>query len=826
MKIIVCALILINLIFAVDLPPENFTPDRSYDVQHSRIEVEIHFETKSISGDVTHTIQKLDSKLSILILDADDMDISIVSVKNKPKDFYQADGKVYITLDNNDWTHEMLTIALKFDAYPKSGLYFIKPDSVYPNKHLQAWTQGEDQDNHHWVPLYDYPNDKATFECIITVPDSLIAISNGELISETNNSNGTKTFHWRENYPMVSYLISFVVGNYEKVEDNFEDLPVSYWVYPENKHEAMRSFGKTPDMISFFNEKTGVDYPYEKYDQVIIEDFMFGGMENITLTHNTDRTMYDKNASPDVSSDGLVAHELAHQWYGDLLTTRNWENIWLNEGFATFFSREYRRKDLGDDEADYIRFGEMKAYLANDKWNRRPTVYHRYYASMDLFDSHVYAKGALILSMIENVLGEELFWKAIQKYTSDNKYRNVETSDFKKAIEETTGKNLNWFFDEWVYKAGYPEFEISWTYSNRTKMVSLEIKQIQELKNNSLFKMPVTIMIDNEDIVREEIWIEGTETKIQIPSEKRPRMVLFDEGQLIPKKITFKKSVSELIYQLKNAPNVLDRIGAAHELKTKKSRRKVVDALIESINHDSFWGVRKEAVIALAQLKPKKGSNHFREASKQQDNRVKRECVKALKQYKNNDESILFLENIIKTENNYYLIADAFSTLTALDSNSAKQFVETLLNRESHNDVIRKSAIQYFGKIESEKNFQRLIELAEYGGTSWTARSTAVNELGKYVKAHPELLEKFVKWLDDPDYYVRIKAAQLLGKYGSEKHKDALDQLAYRYPASEKSVRFAKNAIDRKLTKPKSKFEIENEKLRTQLEEIQSVLKK
>ncbi|MBL7014454.1 MAG: M1 family metallopeptidase [Candidatus Marinimicrobia bacterium] len=816
--------ILITLIHGRDLPPIHSTPDRFYDVIHSRIAISINFHEESVSGVVEHTIQTFNPSVLELTLDADDIIISSIFVGNRERSFHQGNGKVHVSLNPGDWIQKQLKMKIAYTASPRTGLYFVQPDSVYPNKHLQAWTQGEDQNNHHWVPLYDYPNDKATFEMIITVPDSLVAVSNGELISEKLNKDGTKTFHWKENFPMSSYLISFVVGDYVRVEDQFEDIPVSYWVYEENKHEAKRSFGKTPDMISYFNQLTGVNYPYEKYDQIIIEDFMFGGMENITLTHNTDRTMHDAFSIPDVSSDGLVAHELAHQWYGDLLTTRNWAHIWLNEGFATFFSRQYREHNLGYDEGEYIRYGEIRAFKGNDRWNRRPTVYNRYHLPMELFDSHVYAKGSLILNMLKDILSEDIFWDAIKHYTRENQFKNVETPDLKKAIEETTGQNLEWFFNQWVYNPGYPEYDISWNYNRRTKMVEIDIAQIQDLTNNSLFKMPIIILIDNGKIQRERIWVDGKITEIQIPSETYPKMVLFDEGNSIPKKITFNKSVPELIYQLKYAPHILDRIWAAQELKSKSGRKKVIEALKFSIGNDSFWGVRKESVISLANLKPKKGDSFFISSVFNQDNRVKRECVKALTQYASDSISVKFLTQIIKNEKNYYLIADAFSTLTKLDSSVAKLYVNDLLEKDSHTDVIRKASIRYFSTVKNDKNYNKLLSLAEYGGTTWDARATAVTETGKYYKDHPELLEKYEKWLKDPNYYVRTSAARLIGQYGNSSHLSLLDEMLYNDPATGKSVSMAKYFLKNNHKKKKSSLEIENEKLRYLLFQIDSIL--
>ncbi|MBT6797884.1 MAG: M1 family metallopeptidase, partial [Candidatus Marinimicrobia bacterium] len=480
MKKLIPLLILSYLMGADDNAPSQRTRDREVDIHHIKIDVSVNIEAGMVKGNVTHTFSPFSSSLDAFSLDAEDMTILRARLAGKDIGFNQANDKAYLTLNKSMSWEDTAKVRLDYTANPRKGTYFIKPDETYPEKPLQAWTQGEDMDNHHWVPLYDYPNDKATFEVSLTVEKKFTALSNGELISVKNNKDGTHTWHWHEHFPMVSYLISYVIGEFEKVEDSYNGIPVNYWVYEENKHEALRSFGLTTDMMKYFGNRTGIEYPYEKYDQVIIDDFMFGGMENITLTHNTDRTMFDEFAAPDVSSDGLVAHELAHQWFGDMLTTRNWAHAWLNEGFATFFSRKYRENKFGFDEGEYIRFGEINGYFGSNKKWRRSTVQHKFYESMDGFDGHIYAKGSLILNMLQDYIGEDAFWRFIQHYTKENQYKNVETPDLKKAIEETTGQNMDWFFKQWIYEPGFPEYNVTWKYNQRNKSVKLTVKQTQK----------------------------------------------------------------------------------------------------------------------------------------------------------------------------------------------------------------------------------------------------------------------------------------------------------------------------------------------------------
>ena len=821
MKKLIPLLILSYLMGADDNAPSQRTRDREVDIHHIKIDVSVNIEAGMVKGNVTHTFSPFSSSLDAFSLDAEDMTILRARLAGKDIGFNQANDKAYLTLNKSMSWEDTAKVRLDYTANPRKGTYFIKPDETYPEKPLQAWTQGEDMDNHHWVPLYDYPNDKATFEVSLTVEKKFTALSNGELISVKNNKDGTHTWHWHEHFPMVSYLISYVIGEFEKVEDSYNGIPVNYWVYEENKHEALRSFGLTTDMMKYFGNRTGIEYPYEKYDQVIIDDFMFGGMENITLTHNTDRTMFDEFAAPDVSSDGLVAHELAHQWFGDMLTTRNWAHAWLNEGFATFFSRKYRENKFGFDEGEYIRFGEINGYFGSNKKWRRSTVQHKFYESMDVFDGHIYAKGSLILNMLQDYIGDDAFWRFIQHYTKENQYKNVETPDLKKAIEETTGQNMDWFFKQWIYEPGFPEYNVTWKYNQRNKSVKLTVKQTQ--KSTNIFKMPIQIQIDDK---LKTVWIEDKEMVYEVPSEKRPKMVIFNAGMRIPCKLTFHKSISEWILQLEKGPHILDRIAAANELSTKKGRRIVETALLNSAKNDPFWGVRKEAVNSFAKLKSKNYAKELMVMSEGQDNRVRRAIWNALKNYKKDEKVSEFLQNVIETDNKYYSIADAFKALVVVDTAAARQKVDALLDTDSHTDVIRKSAITYFGSVVTDKNYDRLKELVNYGGTTWDARSEAVKQLGEYVKSKPKTVDLFVDMLKDNDRSVRRNAVRALNKHGNRTHIGALDELLALDPIISRDVRSAKKNILNPPKKPKKNGpEKELEDANKKLGEIRKLIK-
>ncbi len=803
----IIALMISCLFAADDDAPLNRTRDREVDIQHIKINVTVDIESESVYGHVVHTLSPLREGLESFTLDADDMTVRRVRTGGKDIDFVHLGNKLHITFDKKISLADTIQVRVDYTAFPRMGTYFIKPDDVYPDKPWQAWTQGEDDDNHHWVPIYDYPNDRATFETLLTVDQELKAISNGELVSVKLNDDGTHTWHWHEHFPMVSYLISFVVGDYVKVEDSYNDVPVNYWVYAENQSETMRSFGLTTDMMRYFNEVTGIEYPFEKYDQIILDDFMFGGMENITLTHNTDRTMHDQYAAPDVSSVGLVAHELAHQWYGDMLTTRNWQNIWLNEGFATFLARKYREHKFGYDEGEYIRYGEILSYYsANRRWFR-PTVQDKYYAPIDLFDSHIYAKGSLILNMIQDHLGDDAFWRSVQHYTRENMLKNVETSDLKKSIEEVSGQNLDWFFRQWVYDPGFPEYNVSWSYNQRKKSIQVDIEQQQDPEKINLFKMPINVGIDDQV---HTIWMDEKNITFELPAGERPKMVVFNQGMRIPCKVDFNKSISEWIIQLKEAPHVLDRIAAINVLKHKKGRRVVENALIDAVRNDPFWGVRREAVTALKSLGAKQQAKELMELSIDQDNRVRRAIWNLLKNYKGNNSVSEFLQNIIDKDEKYYSVSDAFRALVVVDTAAARHKVDRLLNINSHTDVIRKAAISYFGSVKSDQNYARLKELAAYGGTTWDARPEAVRQLSTYIKNKPNTLNLMINFLEDKSRNVRRNAVRAIGNHGREEHLGHLDEVLAMDPIIDRDVRLAKKKITNPSMRTKKLIEIIN----------------
>ena len=383
-----------------------------------------------------------------------------------------------------------ISVRFKYSTKPKKGIYFV--DALTENGKItraaQIWTQGEAEEAHFWFPSYDFPDDKATTEQFITVEKDETAIGNGELIETNENTNGTKTFHYKMSVPHSSYLVSFVVGTYAKVSDKYKNIPLGFYVYPDKTSIVPDAYGKTKDMMRVYEQLTGVDFPYNKYDQTIVADFNFGGMENITATTMADTEIFfaDMGFAKGGVED-LVSHELAHSWFGDLVTCKNWSNLWLNEGFATFMEAAYREKMYG--RADYLQKIREDAaqFIIDDAISKNRHGLFNTTAKPDdsLFDTTTYQKGGAVIHTLRETVGTENFWKAINTYLNEHKFQNVETADLQKAMEDTSGMNLNQFFKQWIYGAGYPKLSVKQSYNPATKILNLTVSQTQILRQNN-----------------------------------------------------------------------------------------------------------------------------------------------------------------------------------------------------------------------------------------------------------------------------------------------------------------------------------------------------
>ncbi|MBI3949507.1 MAG: HEAT repeat domain-containing protein [Acidobacteria bacterium] len=789
---------------APEPPPYQWPRSHDYDVQHYRLAVSFDWSKESVTGETTITFQPFKSDFKEVEIDAGEMTINSVKLaQGAPLKFrYEGNEKLFVTLDYVYPAGRDIAITISYTAVPKKGLRFITPTETDPNRPYQIWSQGETQTNHYWFPCYDYPNDKATSEIIATVDDKYQVISNGALVSvRPDPVKKTRTWHWKMDQPFSSYLTSIIVGEFAEIKDHFKTTPVISYGYRDQVENARLSFSKIGPMVAFFSEKIGYDYPYAKYAQTTVRDFG-GGMENISATTLTDTTVHDQRAHLDFSSDGLLSHELAHQWFGDLLTCRDWGEIWLNEGFATFFANVWAEHDKGKDDYLYELLGDQQAYFqAWSRGNRRPIVVKRYDDPDAVFDTYAYPRGGAVLSMLRFVLGEELFWKAIHHYVEQYAYQAVETPQFVIAIEEATGQNLQWFFDEWVYKMGHPEFEITLKYNDSAKMLALTVKQTQKpddkrpwFQSPDFFTMPVDIAIttaSGEKVHR--VWVDKAEKEFTFPVDSKPLIINFDRGNYLIKQVKFDRGDDELAYQLLHDADAMGRVRAAIELKSRQTDT-VAKALAEAAQRDPFWAVRSEAVKALSELKTGTARAALLEAVKDKDSRIRRAALQGLASFKDPKLAELFI-TIINTDPSYFAVTEAARALGQSGAPQAYDVLVGLLNQDSWQDVIRGGALNALASLKDPRGLDIAFKYAMPGNLT-SVRRAALQVLGEVGKGNDRALEALLAALKESiqnrSFQVGFGAIQALGALGDPRAIPVLEEIV----KSPDLPNFAKQSIN------------------------------
>lgn len=545
------ALCLIFLFFSFGISAQ--TPlraparEKTFDAQHYIIRSSFNRAEKVYFGDTTVQVKPLKDGFTTLVLDAVGLKIESVTIEPEGTtlEHKQTGEKLTVSLGKSFSANDVVSVRFKYSAKPQKGVYFVDAEKIDGKEvhSSQVWTQGEAEESRHWFPSYDFPDDKATTEQYLTVPKDEVAISNGELLETTENADGTKTFHYKMPVPHSVYLTSFIVGKYVKKEAKYKDIPLGFYVYPGKEDIVEKAYGKTADMMRVYEELTGVNFPYNKYDQTYVARFNFGGMENITATTMADSEIHF--AALDFGREAvidLVSHELAHSWFGNLVTTKDWSNLWLNEGFATFMEAAYREKLNG--RKDYLRKVKEDAdrFMAEDSFSGSRHPLFRLNAPTDdsLFDTTTYQKGGAVIHTLREEIGNEVFWKAINAYLNRHKFSNVETPDLKQAMEEASGQDLTWFFKQWVYQGGFPKVSIRQTYSPAKKRLTFTITQTQKIDSitPSVFILPLDVEIKTAKGTKtEKIKIDKRTQVITVPTDGKPTKVTFDKDEKVPIKM-------------------------------------------------------------------------------------------------------------------------------------------------------------------------------------------------------------------------------------------------------------------------------------------------
>jgi len=728
----------------------HYNPDRPGQVEHIFLDLSLDIPKQSYQGTCSIRLLPIRSGIECLTLDAVNLNIESVQVDEVAQKFDYDGEQLSIQLSQPTELGKRILIAIAYSSEkPQRGIYFIQPDKHYPHKPTQVWTQGEDEDSRFWFPCFDYPGQLSTSEIRVRVPKPLVAISNGELIDTAEEGN-YKIYHWSQQQIHPTYLMTLAVGDFAEIRDEWKGKPVTYYVEKGREEDAKRSMGKTPRMVEFLSEKYGYPYAFPKYAQVCVDDFIFGGMENTSTTLLTDRCLLDERAAYDNrNTESLVVHELAHQWFGDLLVIKHWSHAWIKEGMASYSEVMWTEHEYSAEEAAYYRLIEARSYLSEDSSRyRRPMVTHVYREAIELYDRHIYEKGSCVYHMIRAELGEELFWHAIQTFVQDNTHKTVETVDLLRAIDKATGRNLAFLFDQYVYRGGHPDFKVAYSWDGDANLAKITVTQTQADKKSDkdLFDLKIPIGFGHVQpgeptkLTTFTVRVHEHEQSFYFPLSAKPDFISFDVGNHFLKTVALEYPVPELKAQLEFDPDPLSRIHAAAAL-AKKGGLEATKALSASLKNEPFWGVRVEVAKHLAEVKLDQAFDGLVAGLKDKNPYVRRAVVTALATIKTYDSYKAVKEVVQDGDRSYYVeaaAARAIGSIAAanLDEKPKEEKVIKLLKsvleeKAGWNEVVRSGAVGGLAELKtSEAALNLLLEYTKLG-VPQALRLAAIRALGK-----------------------------------------------------------------------------------------------
>jgi aminopeptidase N len=762
-----------------------YAPDRRVDIVNLLIDITPNFDEESITATATFTFKPLAKPLRSWKLDAEALSIDSVNSSSTVASFQNDDHALTINFADDLPVDREQTVTIAYHATPKSGMYFRTAKRGYKAGDTHLFTQGEDMDARYWFPTHDYPNEKFTSEIKCHVPAGMVAFANGRKVSEEKDSNGLTVFDWKQEKPHTSYLVCLVAGYFKGVEGMHRDIPLAFYTVPSESENAASSFAPTQEAMSFFEEEIGVPYPWAKYYQVCVTDFMFGGMENTSLTTLTESTLFSKETENLHNSEGLVAHELAHQWFGDLVTCKDWSHAWLNEGFATFYAHLFDGHKNGRDSMLYEFYQTAQGITRADaNSDTRGIVTRRYDAPMEVFSNGIYPKGAWVLRMLRAQLGEDLYRKVIKTYLERNKFQNVDTHDLSSVVEELSGQSWDQFFDQWVYHPHFPELNASYSWDETTKLAKLTLRQTQSVSNQiHIFNFPLTVRfkIAGKNVDR-EIRVKDRAEDFYFKLDASPTGVRLDPDFVVLAKTSFNPPRSMLLAQLADKDDVIGRLHALQALRSDSSDENV-KRLRDLVNNDPFFGVRQEAASVLREIHNPAALEALLASAKQSDARVRIRVADAIASFYD-DKAFAASVSALGSEKNPDILDDYMQTLAISPDKEATQRLVKFLDVNSFHQLIANRAIS---TLRSRRDSAAIGPLMDALKKRWDDFSTgelangfdALAQLARDdEKQRPIVRDYLTGHLQDKRERLQIAAIRALGTLRDEQSIPALQTFA------------------------------------------------
>ncbi len=754
-------------------PPQakiTYAPDRDYDLRHVAVRLTVDAAKQAFSGEVTDTLAPLGDGLKVARLHCGEgLRVSRCEVDGKETTFTREGNILKVALPAPAPAGQPINVRVVYDSGEQAqgggfgaggGWHWIRAAEGDPGR-VGFWTQGEEMNNHRWAPLWDYPNDFATSETIVTVPEDWYVVGNGELAGiKADKAARTRTFHWRMRQPHATYLLSLVGGPLDIKWSSWQGVKLLYAV-PKGKGDMIEgSFGDTPDMLSFFSKITGVKYPWPKYAQNAMYDYG-GGMENVSATTLPgDGLTNGRDGFRAMAS--LNAHELAHQWFGDLVTCRDWGQIWLNESFATFFEALYMEHSRGKSAYDRSIEGDMQSYFGESRSYVRPLATKLYSNPSSLFDRHAYPKGGVILHTLRRFLGDKAFFAGIKLYLERWRHNPVGTAEFEKAMTDASGVEVERFMDQWVLKPGHPVLDYTWAWDEAAKQVAVTVRQTQDTKPGTpIYTLPtrVGIIVDGK-IHRESATIEGAECVLKVGSPRKPDAVLLDPDHDFLREIpNLRWSAEELPHIVRCAPNAVDRATAADRMLAGEPSDEAVRTVVEAVRADrerfpAFDNVRRLADLNRADLRP-----FWREQLGHADAQRKAAAVRALASLPKDPGDAPLVARLVDEKEADPVIEAALDALAAWDAGAYAEAFARAAAMKPVRASVRVKAAAALAESGATTGLATLVGCAQPAQPR-DLRIAALAALAKVKGDHPGIEAALKAAMQQGDAVVALRAVQ------------------------------------------------------------------
>lgn len=721
--------------------PYRGSADRHFDLLHTKLEVKFDWEKQYVFGVATLDLQPYFYDQTNLILDAKNFEINSITLKGKSPQAieYTYDGQqINITLDKTYKRNEKLSLVIDYTAKPNEGelggsaaismdkgLYFINPLGKDPNKPQQIWTQGETESNSRWFPTIDKPNERCTQEIYVTVEDRFVTLSNGVMETSKKNSDGTRTDYWKMDIPHAPYLFMLAIGEYAVVKDTWKGIEVGYYVEPEYEEDAREIFAHTPEMMTYFSDITGIEYPWPKYSQAVVRDYVSGAMENTTASIFGEFVQKNKRQLIDNGNDGIVAHELFHHWFGDYVTCEGWSNLTINEGFATYSEYLWNEYKYGRDAAEFSRLNSQRSYIYSARnQGTRPIIDHYYTGREDMFDLHSYNKGALVLHMLRNQIGDKAFFEGMNVFLKSKALQSAEIDDLRLVYEEVTGLDLGLFFDQWFKSPGHPVLNISTRNSDVDSKIYLVVEQVQNPNENlAVYQFPLTVSIQVKtmtDPIVKTLWIDQRKQEFEFVTPSGFTSMRIDTSNALLAEINRTMTTEELVYQYENHKDFKERYNAINGLAGNYSPE--AQAVLFSALDDPFWAIRNKALTEISVS----GNLNLLEKIKQMAQNDEHSIVRARAitvLSDNEDESIkeIFYSKAIDSTESYTVINSAIEAIMKFDQNGAESIVGDMV--DENDEGLKMTIASVYAKSKNRKNLdffkENLLTISPYSSFSF-----------------------------------------------------------------------------------------------------------